>query len=162
MDRSDPAGIELIRDIGRQCSLSMPSVTTEQELMQRSRDPLLVREFLSHRDSLELAERAAPPVSSDVTITLARCILAQGSLEPATNSRVSRRYPDREPLLANSLAPSPFNPSAQDREDVMDLENSQRTDPPFRTAVTSPSAACMALVTIAVLFYLLFHFAVWT
>jgi hypothetical protein len=162
MDRSDPAGIELIRDIGRQCSLSMPGVTTEQELMQRSSDPLLVREFLARRQNLELVQTAASPMSGDATITLARSILAQGSLEPSSHPQVSRRYPVREPLLANSLAPSPFEPSARDREDALDLENSQRADLSLHPAAASPSTPSMALAFIAILLWLMFQFAVWT
>jgi hypothetical protein len=138
--------------MGRYSGSRLHDVTPEEQLMQRAGDPLLVREFLSRQSTLEPVPGVAPPMSGEATIRLARCILAQGSVEHLSVGQASRRYGARDPLLENSQVPSAFIPSEQDREGVMELGQPQ---PGKETpAVAGPVAVIMAMAVAAVLLWM--------
>ena len=121
----DPVPSGLIHDMGRHSGASLHDATPEQQLMQRAGDPLLVREFLSRQSTPERAPGMAPQLSGEATIGLARCILAQGSVELVNLPETSERYVAHEPLLENSRVPSAFTPSVQEREGAIELGQSQ-------------------------------------
>jgi hypothetical protein len=145
MGLNDPVPSGLIHDMGRHSSSSFHDVTPEQQLMQRAGDPLLVREFLARQSTPQLAPGRAPPMPGEATIRLARCILAQGSVELVNLPRPPARYVTREPLLENSRVPSTFIPSVEEREGAMELGQSQSIK--SRPVVT---VTVMAGVTVAV------------
>jgi hypothetical protein len=122
-----PGSAKLIRDIGRGGGRGLVgAATSEQHLMQLSGDPLLVRAFVSRQDTSEPPFATVPPISGDVTIALARRILAEGSLDHGATG--SRRYARREPLVDASLAPSVFSPSRLDQDEAIDFSKEAQNE----------------------------------
>jgi hypothetical protein len=140
--------------MGRHSGSSLHDVTPEQQLMQRAGDPLLVREFLSRQSTPERAPGMAPPMSVEATIGLARCILAQGSVEPVNLPPTPKRYVAREPLLENSSVPSTFAPSVQEREGAMEIGQSQSGKCPPAATSTGAAARIAALALSFVLLWI--------
>ena len=114
-----PSLDDLIRDIGRgegRGSLA----TAERHLMQLAGDPLLVGVFLARQDGGSPPPNLSAPVPGEVTIALARSILAEGSLDQRAGTARLRQYDTGEPRHRASLSPSAFAPSSSDRECALD------------------------------------------
>lgn len=151
MGQNDSGEGELIRDIGRHADISGHGITREQQLMERADDPLMVREFLARQEGFGQVMQTARPMSREATITLARRVLYGGGPEHRFLTKAPRRYEDRESLLESSVIPAPFEPSAKDYQDAMELGPST---PEAMTVTSGPDLAGLtkALVLTAVLF----------
>ena len=149
MGQNDSGEGELIRDIGRHADISGHGLTREQQLMERAGDPLVVREFLSRQEHFGQVLQTALPMSGEATITLARRVLSGGP-ELQNRTQAPKRYDGREALFESSVVPAPFEPSATDRQDAMELGPST---PEAMTVTSDPGLAGLtgALALTAVL-----------
>jgi hypothetical protein len=112
----------LIRDIGRSEVRGSNPATSERHLMQLAGDPLLVGRFIARQEG-EPTLRPGPsaPVPGEVTLALARSIVAEGSIDQWGGTARLRQYESTEPRHYTSLSPLPFAPSRTDRENALDL-----------------------------------------
>ena len=111
-----PPHAELIRDIGKECVNRRAGLTCEQELMQRSGDPLLVWDFLARHGPLPSLRMEGQRLAGEPTIVLASKTPPGAAPATPVLPPVSRRYDEHDPQWRDSLAPSPFEPSVHDRE----------------------------------------------
>lgn len=111
---------DLIRDIGRSEGRGSPPATPERHLMQLSGDPLLVGGFLARQDGGDLLPKPIAPVPGEVTIALARSILAEGSLDQRCGTARLRQYDTGEPRDRTSLSPTLFTPSRSDLQGALE------------------------------------------
>ncbi len=156
MARNDPVPSSLIHDMGRYSGSSPHDASPEQQLMQRAGDPLLVREFLSREPNVKPMPGVAP-MPGEATIRLARCILAQGSVEQLNLAQAPKRYVAREPLLESSRTPLAFTPSAKEREGAIELGQPHSTRGSPTEAMAGPAAVIAGLAFATVLLWMLFQ-----
>ena len=136
---------ELIRDIGKECVHRRAGLTCEQELMQRSGDPLLVWDFLARHGPLPSLRMEGQRLADEPTIVLASKNSPGGA--PAMPV-VSRRYDEHDPQWRNSFAPSPFEPSVHDRECAINsgVRQVRAAAPPTRMLRGGAIAAGVAFI----------------
>jgi hypothetical protein len=116
-----PSLDDLIRDIGRSEGRCSTPATPERRLMELAGDPLLVGRFIAGQEGEGvLPPRPSVPMPGEVTLALARSILAEGSIDQWGGTARLRQYESTEPRHHTSLSPSPFSPSRSDREDALD------------------------------------------
>jgi hypothetical protein len=142
---------ELIRDIGKHWGED--TLTREQQLMQRSGDPLLVREFLLHQATPGYTPTFGPP-KSGAELVLIPGVSLGGGVERPNLPETSKRYADRSSLLESSVRPCAFEPSVQEREGAMELELSTRHSTPPSTSLSGMGAAAGGAALIVALLWL--------
>ena len=107
----------LLRDMSGSEMRHPSAVSSEQQLLRLAEDPLLLRAFLLRQDD------APPPPSTSaggqISIALACSMQTGGGIGEGVQG--GRAYEGRESLREPSLAPTPFAPSPQDREEAFDL-----------------------------------------
>lgn len=153
MARIDDAGSlpssELIRDIGKQSVCCASGPTWEQQLMQRSKDPLLVRDFVLIQTCSAPVPAPRQCLNGDTAIALAGHNLSGAATNQPRPAISSSRFDDPEPRLECSACPLPFEPSDRDRDSAIEFQQRQWGAAPQSTVLLGRGAiaACLAGAT---------------
>ena len=159
MPGSDGSGCprldDLIGDIGRSEARGSGPATAERHLMELAGDPLMVGAFLAREDGgVSPPPKPRAPVPGEVTIALARSILAEGSLDQRGATARLRQYENAEPRHRTSLSPSAFAPSRSDRDCALDHAASPPGDDP-ENRLLSQATPIIAIVGVSLIMLLL-------
>lgn len=145
---------DLIRDIGRSEGRCSTSATPERHLMRLAGDPLLVGKFLARQEGEGgLPPRPSSPMPGEVTLALARSIVAEGSIDLWGGAGL-RQYGTAEPRHHTSFSPSPFTPSRSDRENTLDHAGCSSGEDPD-AGQTSRATPLIAVIGVGLLILLL-------
>jgi hypothetical protein len=113
---------KLIHDIGQQRKAGFSdTLSLEQQLMQHSSDPLLVREFVLSHGLVLPQPTVGLPMAAETKTALANCSFATSALKNTQRHFATRLYGEREPLREAVWGPSTFHPSQKDRLGAMDF-----------------------------------------
>jgi hypothetical protein len=148
-DAGDLPRSELIRDIGKQSVCCASAPTCEQQLMQRSKDPLLVREFVLIQTCSAPAPAPRQSLNGDTAIALAGRSLSGTVADQPRPTISSSRFGDPEPRRECSACPMPFEPSDRDRDSAIEFQQRQWGAAAQSTASLGRGAmaACLAGAT---------------
>lgn len=116
---------ELIRDLGRNAQGASGAATAEQHLMSLASDPLLVRNFV--QGGLQEAASVPAPLSFHgwTISSLSRSATSGGRKSGSICSTRLEQYGTTAPMIGESIFPSAFEATAEDRREALDLHSQE-------------------------------------